>query len=154
MNYKKSIVCLLSCTLLGSNSKHIYVPETWDNSLYFSYKATSSMNRYYDEFVITSDSIYHKSNDPDTNQFSRDISQIELNYLLKVLKNQHPDKISPVYLKSSSQSCPSFSICLNSGDKRLFDFSISKNQILRSADWNKHNQILYSIYKIINNKFR
>ena len=152
MNYKKNIACILSCTLLAFNSKHIYLPETWDNSLQFTYRATSSMNRYYDEFTIANDSIHYKGNDPDTNHFSREVSQIQLNYLLNVLKNQHLEKISPIVIKNSPQSSPSFSIYLTSGDQRIFDFSISKNQTLRSADWSKHNQIISSIYNIINKK--
>lgn len=152
MNYKKSIICILSCTFLGFNSKHAYVPETWDGSLHFSYRAASSMNRYYDEFTIANDSIHYKGNDPDTNHFAREVSQIQLNYLLNVLKNQHLEKISPIVLKNSPQSSPSFSIYLTSGDKRIFDFSISKNQSLRSADWTKHNQIISSLYNIINKK--
>lgn len=152
MNYKKNLICLLTYTLFGFNSKPIYLPQIWDSSLYFSYRANSSMERYYEEFIIMDDSLYYKGNDPDTNTFATEINQTELNYLLGVLKNQNLDRTPIISLKNPLQSSPTFSIYLNSGDKRIIDFSISKNQTLRSADWNKHNQIISSIYKIIKKK--
>ncbi len=153
MNFEKIIFSFLLCLVLsGFNSKHDLLPENWNSSLRFSYRASSSNEKYYEEFVIAGDSLHYKGNDPDTNTFAIEITQKQVNYLLGILRSYRFDKITPVNLKTSLQSCASFSIQLHSNDKPIIDFSISKNQSLRTVDWNKHNQIISCIYKIVNKK--